>query len=169
MIKSLIKRLFTRKIILRIILVIVAVWALLLPYFTQKQSNESLADIAKPATQTNEATQAEQPKPEAISTLGTGTFKGINGKSAAGEAKLLKTNGMYFLRLEDNFTVSNGPDLFVTLGSDGNVGETIAPLKANSGGQNYELPSTFDPTKHSQVIIHCRAFNYSFAVADLVQ
>ncbi len=56
----------------------------------------------------------------------------------------------------------------MALGNDGRVVEFVAELKGNSGGQNYKLPADFDPAKFNQVIIHCKAFAYSFGVANLV-
>jgi hypothetical protein len=104
-----------------------------------------------------------------IDTLGQGDFIGIAGHNAKGTAKLIKTDGNYFVRLEDNFEVTNGPDLYVYLGKDNKYDSTteIGRLKGNIGGQNYEIPEGIDSSQYTEVWIWCKAFSVEFAKAEL--
>ena len=154
-------------------LAILAGWALILPAVTNRTANEKLSDITGSSTmpQSVSATPSEQTNMPTsnskVEELFKGTLRGINRQSSEGDITIVKVDGKTYVRLEDNFTVTNGPDLLVGLGNNNSVDELIGDLKANSGGQNYLVPDNIDINKFSQVFIHCRAFKYSFAVADL--
>ncbi len=159
----------TRKVIVRAIIGLLVLWALVIPFVWQKTSNEKLSDI--PAQQNGKAANNstnvnEQSK---LKQYAKGSFRGLRGQSSSGDVSLIKTGDTYFIRLENNFRVSNGPDLLIGFGANDKVVELRDKLKANSGGQNYELPEDFNPEQYEQIFIHCRAFNYSFAVADLTK
>ena len=51
----------------------------------------------------------------------------------------------------------------------GDPGELIdlGKIKGNVGGQNYELPSEFDPDVHQFVLIWCKRFTEPFAASPL--
>ena len=90
-----------------------------------------------------------------------------------GKAQLIETApGVYTLRFED-FSVRNGPDLFVYLTPDA-TGESIegainlGDLKATDGAFNYELPAGTDVAQFASAIVWCRQFATLFAVAELV-
>lgn len=165
---------FKRPLILIAVGAVIA-WAVILPALNKRSANEKLTDIAaldsdaKTANQnSSNQTDTPGPAPESdIKKLLSGSFKGINGQSSQGDILIVKIDGKNYVRLEDNFSVTNGPDLQLGLGNDNSVKELIGGLKANSGGQNYLIPDNLDINKYSQVFIHCRAFKYSFAVADL--
>ncbi len=75
------------------------------------------------------------------------------------------------LRLED-FSVRNGPDLFVYLSPDAD-GYTdgaleLGRLKATDGSFGYELPAGTDPADFASAIIWCKQFTHLFAVAPFV-
>jgi hypothetical protein len=89
-----------------------------------------------------------------------------------GTAQLIETApGRYTLRFED-FSVRNGPDLYVYLTPDP-TGESIdgaidlGGLKATDGAFNYEIPEGTDPSRFSSAIVWCRQFAVLFAVAEL--
>ena len=89
-----------------------------------------------------------------------------------GKAQLIETGpGVYTLRFED-FSVRNGPDLYVYLTPDPS-GESIegavnlGGLKATDGAFNYELPPGTDITQFASAIVWCRQFATLFAVAEL--
>jgi hypothetical protein len=98
------------------------------------------------------------------------------GDRAAGKATVYKLeNSSQILRLED-FSTTNGPDLFVVLSSNANpdadgIGKDnylqLAALKGNQGNQNYELPGDIDLGKYKSVVIWCRTFNVVFGYAAL--
>ena len=84
-------------------------------------------------------------------------------------------DGMNILRLE-NFSVTNGPDLFVYLSVNANPssgaevttgGYNLGRLKAPEGAFNYEIPADVDPTAYKSVVIYCKAFSTLFSVATL--
>lgn len=106
---------------------------------------------------------------QAVKTISQGAFTGLAGHSAKGTAKLLKIDGHYYVRFEDDFRVTNGPDLFVYFGKDDQyiASSRISALKGNEGGQNYEVPSEIDPSLYNEVWIWCRAFSVPFARAEL--
>jgi hypothetical protein len=90
-----------------------------------------------------------------------------------GEAQLIETApGVFTLRFED-FSVRNGPDLFVYLTPDPS-GESIdgainlGGLKATDGAFNYEVPPGTDVSQFASAIVWCRQFATLFAIAELV-
>ncbi|MCI5051309.1 MAG: DM13 domain-containing protein [Candidatus Pacebacteria bacterium] len=98
-----------------------------------------------------------------------GSFVGADARhQGEGELKVIKDGNQTFLRFE-NFSVTNGPDLFVTLNKGNDPkGEhdIVAPLKGNMGNQNYDI-SSFDIDDYQSVSIYCRAFTTEFATAQL--
>lgn len=87
-----------------------------------------------------------------------------------GTALLIETApDTYTLRLED-FSVRNGPDLFVYLtpqkdSVDG--GLNLGDLKATDGAFNYEVPPGTDTSQYQYAIVWCRQFSVLFASASL--
>lgn len=138
----------------------IAYW-LISPLFITKTINESLADIGVVSqSATSTATTA---------TIAQGSFAGLAAHSAGGTAQLLKVGEKYFVRFESDFTVTNGPDLFVGFGKDGvyNKAAVIGALKGNVGSQNYEVPASIDPTMHNEIWVWCRSFSVPFGKAVL--
>ncbi len=89
----------------------------------------------------------------------------------SGTARLVESApGTWVLRFED-FSVRNGPDLYVYLSpdADGYVdGATeLGTLKATDGSFNYALPAGTDVEAIRSVVIWCKAFAVTFAVAPL--
>ncbi len=130
------------------------VYWLISPFFITKRVDEKLESVAKTL---------------AVQVIAQGTFSGLAGHSGQGTAKLLKIGEKYYIRLEDDFRVTNGPDLFVYFGKDNQyVASTkLGALKGNEGGQNYEVPQGVDPSQYSEVWVWCRAFSVPFAKAVL--
>ncbi len=88
-----------------------------------------------------------------------------------GTARIVETApGTYTLRLAD-FSVRNGPDLYVYLSPDANDYDDgaleLGKLKATDGAFGYELPPGTDPTDFASAIIWCKQFSHLFAVAPL--
>jgi hypothetical protein len=177
-----------------VIILAVGYW-LVSPLFIEKQVSETLEDILPPVekeqikeevrkqvpevnapeegSEPKISEPTEEPPPEAVepqvNILGEGQFTGLTGHSGEGTAKLLEIEGKYYVRFEDDFRVTNGPDLFVYFGRDGEyVSETrIEKLKGNIGGQNYEVPAGINPLDYNEVWVWCRAFSVPFASARL--
>ena len=107
------------------------------------------------------------------SLLAAGEFRdGDPGHNGAGTAKILRgADGKLVLRLED-FSVTNGPDLFVYLTPDSNGddidgGLNLGDNRATDGNINYDIPAGTDIAKFKSVVIWCRQFSIKFAFATL--
>lgn len=90
---------------------------------------------------------------------------------AEGKAFIIETEpGVYILRVEE-FSVRNGPDLFVYLSRnpDGWEEEAInlGDLKATDGAFNYEIPSDIDIDEFKSAVVWCRRFAVLFGHATL--
>src|SRR3989344_4584369 len=133
---------------------------LISPLFIEKEVSEKLEDIM-PVTE-----MAEKPRLEAV---GSWTFTGLANHSAEGTATLVKIGNKYYVRLEDDFRVTNGPDLFVHFGKNGEYSAEarLGALKGNVGGQNYEVPAEINPLDYNEVWIWCRSFFVPFGKAVL--
>jgi hypothetical protein len=126
----------------------------------------SLLPIAESARPTAESTPA--PSLTAL----RGRFVGADDfHFARGTARLVETSpGRYTLRMED-FSVRNGPDLFVYLSPnrDGYAKGALelGRLKATDGSFNYSIPSSADVGRIRSVVIWCKAFSVQFGAAEL--
>jgi hypothetical protein len=103
--------------------------------------------------------------------LAQGTFRdGEPGHRGSGKATLGRdAAGKTFLVFE-NFSVTNGPDLHVVLGSSpdgGGQGLDLGKLKATDGNFNYAIPDGTDLSQFKSVTIWCASFPTIFAVATL--
>lgn len=99
--------------------------------------------------------------------------------TASGGASVIQLdNGQYELRFGDDFTTTDGPDLFIYLsaaedpGSDKAVANSAfvdaGILQSTSGGQTYPLPAGFDPGRFKSVAVWCKQFSVLFGAAPLV-
>ncbi len=110
------------------------------------------------------------PTPFEASTVATGPFKGTDEfHFGSGTASIIEIEpGRFHLRLED-FSVRNGPDLYVYLSPDAN-GYTkdsleVGLLKATDGSFGYDLPEGIDPARFRSALIWCKQFSHLFATA----
>lgn len=89
---------------------------------------------------------------------------------ANGKALLIETEpGKYTLRVEE-FSVRNGPDVFVLLSpSNGYQSDALdlGGLKGTDGAFNYEIPAGTDISLYKSAIIWCRQFDVLFGHAEL--
>jgi hypothetical protein len=102
--------------------------------------------------------------------LAVGKFSGFDKlHNGSGTATLIKIDNKMFVRFEEDFVVTNGPDLFVGFGKNGEYikGSEVSKLKGNIGSQNYELPEGFDINNSDEVWIWCKLFAVPFAKATL--
>jgi hypothetical protein len=112
------------------------------------------------------------PTPFAARRVSTGAFHGTDEfHFGRGTASIIETApGRFTLRLDD-FSVRNGPDLFVYLSpaaDDYAKGAfEVGRLKATDGAFGYELTPGVDPARFASVIIWCKQFSHLFAVAPL--
>ena len=100
-----------------------------------------------------------------------GIFEGRAGHEGKGTVRFITVGEERFVRFEDDFFVTNGPDVRVYLGRGGVYApETfLGDLKGNKGSQNYKIPEGIDPGTFNEVWIWCRAFSVPMASAVLVQ
>jgi len=105
-------------------------------------------------------------------TLASGTFEGTDDfHFGRGTASLIEVEpGRYHLRFED-FSVRNGPDLYVYLSPDpdGYAADALelGRLKATDGAFGYDLPAGTDPSRFRSAVIWCKQFSHLFATATL--
>jgi hypothetical protein len=103
-------------------------------------------------------------------TLASGEFSGTDDfHFGSGTASIVEVEpGRYHLRLDD-FSVRNGPDLFVYLSpdADGYADDALelGKLKATDGSFGYDLPDGVDPARFRSALIWCKQFSHLFAVA----
>jgi hypothetical protein len=109
------------------------------------------------------------------STAYSGMFRGADDfHFGRGDALIIETEpGKYVLRFE-NFSVRNGPDLYVYLSEDPNGKDVkevlnLGRLKATDGAFNYEIPSGVDVSKIKSAIVWCKQFSTLFAHATLME
>jgi hypothetical protein len=133
----------------------------------------AMADKAVPT-----AVMADKVVPAAPVALTAGMFiaGSTPGHNVDGKATIYRLeDGKPLLRLED-FSATNGPDLFVVLSSSANPEQNglqngayvqLEALKGNLGNQNYELPADVDLSQYKSVVIWCRTFNVVFGYATL--
>ncbi|MCI0345898.1 MAG: DM13 domain-containing protein [Chloroflexi bacterium] len=101
-----------------------------------------------------------------------GDFRGADefhfGSGQATIAEL--ADGRFVVRFSE-FSVLNGPDLFVYVSPDpagyADGALELGRLKATDGAFEYELPPGTDPAAIRSVVIWCRNFAVQFAVAAL--
>lgn len=118
------------------------------------------------------ATRGEEAAPDGFSRLvATGIFvDGEPGHRSSGQALLLHDGSAYVLRFE-NFSVTNGPGLYVYLAHGTRVADgdlNLGGLKASQGSSNYPLPVGSDPRAYGYVVIWCLPFSVQFGYASLV-
>jgi len=182
------------------LIIIVALWFLVSPLFITTEVKESLPDNFTVPTQEafNEMNpvekrnveervaiaQNESPKEvteDAVmlvsetTLIAEGEFRGADSfHKGSGSVKLLQNGNQSIVRLED-FSVTNGPDLYIVLATNSNpdssetLGEHVLleKLKGNTGDQNYSIPDSVDLSQYGSVVIYCKAFGVVFAVASL--
>jgi len=102
----------------------------------------------------------------------SGTFTGADEfHFGRGTARLIETApGVWTVRFED-FSVRNGPDLYVYLSPDpagyGDGAIELGTLKATDGAFNTDVPAGTDVSQVKSVVIWCKQFAVQFAHAEL--
>lgn len=155
-------------------------WYLGSPLFIRSSLAEPAPAVVPGPTAESMASQepvpSDAPAPsgdiEAPEGTRTGSFVGADEfHFGSGTALLIETApGEWIVRFED-FSVRNGPDLFVYLSpdSDGYVDGAIelGPLKATDGSFNTAVPAATNVGEMRSVVIWCKQFAVQFAVAAL--
>ena len=132
------------------------------------------APATTPAPESLPSPQAGSARPTIAGpvVIATGSFTGSDEfHFGRGTASVIEVQpGRYHLRLED-FSVRNGPDLFVYLSPDPNGYRSgaleLGRLKATDGDFGYDLPAGADPARYASAVIWCKQFSHLFATAPL--
>ena len=130
-------------------------------------TDEAMSDEAASAGAEAPAAPAWTPDPPR-----TGEFSGTDEfHFGRGTAVLREVEpGRWVVRLED-FSVRNGPDLYVVLSPDrkGYTDDSIevGRLRATDGSFNMRVPEGADVSGVRSVLIWCKQFSHLFAVAPL--
>jgi hypothetical protein len=138
------------------------------PAVSAAPSNVSAPSVVPSGSPTAPPTPA--PTPFTATTVATGEFSGTDDfHFGEGTASIVEVEpGRYHLRLDD-FSVRNGPDLFVYLSpdADGYADDALdlGKLKATDGSFGYDLPAGIDPARFRSALIWCKQFSHLFAVA----
>ena len=129
---------------------------------------------APPAVDPSRPAAPPTPSPFVPATLASGSFVGSDDfHFGRGTASIVEVApGRYHLRLDD-FSVRNGPDLFVYLSPDP-AGWTddaleVGRLKATDGAFGYDLPAGTDPSRFRSALIWCKQFSHLFATAAFAE
>lgn len=118
------------------------------------------------------AAPTSAPTPFVPTTIAAGSFHGADDfHFGQGTASIIETApGRFTLRFED-FSVRNGPDLYVYLSPDADgyteAALELGTLKATDGAFGYELPVGTDPADFESALIWCKQFAVLFAFAPL--
>jgi hypothetical protein len=117
------------------------------------------------------APQGQAPAAFEAKVLQSGDFVGADDfHFGRGDALLIQTGpSSYVLRFE-NFSVRNGPDLYVYLSEDAAGKDVQEPLnlgklKATDGAFNYDVPPEVDISRVRSAVVWCRQFSTLFATA----
>lgn len=142
---------------------------LILPLFIDKRVDEApLIDISLSDTQN--VGQIATTSDNTIISTAKGSFVGFDRiHTGTGTVQVIMQKDSHIVRFESDFSVQNGPDLYVGFGKDGKYveGSEIAVLKGNIGSQNYVVNKNFDPETYNEVWIWCKQFSEPFARAVL--
>ncbi len=152
------------------VVVLAVAWYLGSPLFINQVVGESF-----PAgVQTGAGIGPAAAQPVALAAGQFGVVDAIH--KGAGTATIFTLPGGGKVLRFDDFTVTNGPDLYVYLSAhpaprDGRQvhegGVEVARLKGNVGGQNYDLPADLDLAAVKSVVIYCKQFSVVFSTATL--
>jgi hypothetical protein len=129
------------------------------------------ADASSPPQPSVGSAATPAPAPFAPRTVLTGMWEGADAfHFAQGTALVIETApGRYVLRVED-FSVRNGPDLFVYVSPSEGYTEAavnLGELKATDGAFNYEIPEGLSLEAIRTAVVWCRQFAVLFGTAML--
>ncbi|SDL94312.1 DM13 domain-containing protein [Chryseobacterium taihuense] len=96
-------------------------------------------------------------------------MQGPYGNNVNGKAEIYEKNGTYTLVFNENFTVSNGPDLYVYVSKEQQPSQFISlgKLKSVNGGQTYTFMSSVNFEEYKYAVVHCQQYNHLFSYASL--
>ncbi len=136
-----------------------------------QESSEEQESIPEPeTTQPTNTTPEPRPEPAAQPRIPTATLTGVSGRFVTGTARIITTTEGNFIRLEDDFDSSSAaPDNRVYLGNANGFQIEISKLRAIKGAQNFQVPSNIDVSQYTHIWIHCKAFNQTYGVGEIIR
>ena len=101
--------------------------------------------------------------------LASGTFSGASGHDTSGSVTLVKTANGVKLVLGEDFKFDGAPDAKVGFGKNGKYdgNSQLDALRANQGGQSYEVPGSVNIDEYNEVYIWCKQYSVSLGVAKI--
>jgi Electron transfer DM13 len=122
---------------------------------------------AKPPVQASKVAQ------DAMMKKSTGAFVSVE-HATTGNVSIVTEGTQRYLVLDQGFTTSEGPDLFVILHQSPNPKSygknsyvSLGKLQAVAGMQRYAIPNNLDLKSFKTAVIWCRQFSATFAYAPL--
>ena len=98
----------------------------------------------------------------------SGTFEGRSDHVVKGKVSILQTSSGNIVLFEPDFNLDNAPDPKIGFGKNGYDASTLfSKLNSISGTQAYNIPSSIDPSKYSEIWLWCEEFNVPLGVANL--
>ena len=98
----------------------------------------------------------------------TGKFEGRSEHIVKGKVSVLQTSSGYVVVLEPDFSLDGAPDPKLGFGKNGYDASTMfSKLNSITGVQAYNLPTSIDPNKYSEIWLWCEKFNVPLGVANL--
>lgn len=160
-----------------------ALWYLASPIWTRTALEESLVALpvaaagpsgaASGAMSTSESGATSGPAGGDVRLIGRGEIAGADAfHFGRGRAELIAVEGAHVLQVRE-FSVRNGPDLYVYLSSSGTRPDAgavqLGRLKATDGEFRYDLPpgTVLPPNPH--FLVWCEQFAVLFASARLAE
>ena len=136
-------------------------------------AQEAAAAKAREAEAAAAAAAAAVPA-DGILASGTWTKK---KRTSKGTWSITREGGELFVKLDDDFSTRNAPDLKIFL-SPLSAAETsnanaingallVSLLSSNKGAQSYKIPSGTDLADYKSILIHCENFTILWSAADL--
>ncbi|SMP30018.1 DM13 domain-containing protein [Chryseobacterium profundimaris] len=108
--------------------------------------------------------------PENSKLIYSGDFMmGPYGNNIGGKAEIYEKDGVYTLAFDKDFSVSNGPDLYLYLSTEQQPNNFISlgRLKSINGGQVYTFATKPDLDNYKYAVVHCQQYNHMFSYALL--
>ena len=109
-------------------------------------------------------------EPENATLKYSGNFaQGPYGTNINGKAEIFEKNGTFTLVFDENFSVSNGPDLYVYVSKEQQPLQfvSLGKLKSVNGGQTYTFTSSVNFDEYKYAVVHCQQYNHLFSYALL--
>lgn len=113
-----------------------------------------------------EVSMMQESSTEQMTNTRSGIFMKVEDRYDVNGSATLE-NGM--LKFSDDFEISNGPDLFVHFGKDGEYDREarIGKLKNIRGEQEYTVPIELNAEDFNEIWVWCRAFGVGFGKVKL--